>query len=202
MNATIEKERIILGIDPGSVIMGYAIIKTFPIPTLITMDVINLSKEEDIYVRLKIIFEEITKILKKYKPTEAAIELPFYGKNVQSMLKLGRAQGTAIAAVVHYGISITEYSPRKIKLAATGTGNASKEKVSNMLKQIFNIKETPKYFDATDALGIALCHYQNAGLIKLKQEFKSPLKKKNVSSKNKNQAWKNFILQQEDKIGK
>ncbi|MGL6022417.1 MAG: crossover junction endodeoxyribonuclease RuvC [Chitinophagaceae bacterium] len=199
MSTHIE-ERIILGIDPGSIIMGYALISTYPTFRLIDMGVIKLGSEKNIYIRLKIIFEEIITILNKYKPTEAAIELPFYGKNVQSMLKLGRAQGVAIAAVAHYGISITEYSPRKVKLAATGSGNASKEKLSSMLKQIFNLQTIPKHFDATDALGIALCHYQNVGLINLKKENKHIVKKKSLSPKNN--MWKTFILHNEDKIVK
>jgi len=153
-------DRIILGIDPGTNILGYGLIhnKDKKIE-LITMDVIKLNKLTDPYLKLKEIFVQVLGIIEKYKPDELAIESPFFGKNVQSMLKLGRAQGVAIAAGLYKSIPIFEYSPRKIKQAITGKGAASKEQVASMLARIVRIESMPDYLDATDALGVAVCHY-------------------------------------------
>lgn len=153
-------DRIILGIDPGTNILGYGLIhnKDKKIE-LITMDVIKLNKLPDQYMKLKTIFEQVLGIIEKYKPDELAIESQFFGKNVQSMLKLGRAQGVAIAAALYKSIPIFEYSPRKIKQAITGKGAASKEQVASMLARIVTIDTMPDYLDATDALGVAVCHY-------------------------------------------
>lgn len=155
-----QKDRIILGIDPGTLVMGYGIIhvQNSGIKTL-GIGVIKLEKLDDHALRLKKIFERTIGIIEEYKPDELAIEAPFFGKNVQSMLKLGRAQGVAIAAALSKGIPITEYSPKKIKMSITGNGNASKEQVAAMLVQILGIEKDNKYLDATDALGAALCHY-------------------------------------------
>lgn len=154
------KDKIILGIDPGTIIMGYGLIhiidnKIKPL----SIGVIKLEKFEDHAVRLKKIFERTVAIIEEYKPDELAIEAPFFGKNVQSMLKLGRAQGVAIAAALSKNIPITEYSPKKIKMSITGNGNASKEQVAAMLKQMLGIDTEKHYLDATDALGAAVCHY-------------------------------------------
>ncbi len=156
-------DRIILGIDPGTVIMGYGIIHIESnIVKPIGIGVIKLDKYEEHADRLKKIFERTVGIIEEFKPDELAIEAPFFGKNVQSMLKLGRAQGVAIAAALSKNIPITEYSPKKIKMSITGNGNASKEQVAAMLQQILGIKKEQEYLDATDALGAALCHfYQN-----------------------------------------
>lgn len=153
-------DRIILGIDPGTNILGYGLIynKDKKIE-LITMDVIKLNKLTDPYIKLKVIFDEVLKVIEKYKPDELAIEAPFFGKNVQSMLKLGRAQGVAIAAALYKSIPVFEYSPRKIKQSITGKGNASKEQLAAMLYRIVTIDIKPQYLDATDALGVAVCHY-------------------------------------------
>lgn len=155
-----QSDRIILGIDPGTIVMGYGIIhvennKVKPLG----IGVIKLEKIDDHSLRLKKIFERTIGIIEEYKPDELAIEAPFFGKNVQSMLKLGRAQGVAIAAALSKNIPVTEYSPKKIKMSITGNGNASKEQVSAMLQQILGIEKDQKYLDATDALGAALCHY-------------------------------------------
>jgi crossover junction endodeoxyribonuclease RuvC len=156
----VKKSNIILGIDPGSVIMGHGIIEvTGKAITLIEMGVLKMSSKEDAYDRLKQVYSAIETLVKKYKPDTFAIEAPFFGKNVQSMLKLGRAQGVAIAAAMRYGVPVTEYSPKKVKQAITGNGNASKEQVMKMLERIVTIKEGADYFDATDAVAVAICHH-------------------------------------------
>lgn len=153
-------DRIILGIDPGTVIMGYGLIHIKGTePELICAGVVKLDKLEEHSDRLKKIFDRTIAIIEEYKPDELAIEAPFFGKNVQSMLKLGRAQGVAIAAALSRNIPITEYSPKKIKMSITGNGNASKEQVAAMLQQLLKFKNTPQYLDATDGLAAAMCHF-------------------------------------------
>jgi len=155
-----QSDRIILGIDPGTIVMGYGIIQIKDkVITTLGIGVIKLDKLDDHALRLQKIFERTIAIIEEYHPDELAIEAPFFGKNVQSMLKLGRAQGVAIAAALSKKIPITEYSPKKIKMSITGNGNASKEQVAAMLVQILGIDKDNKYLDATDALGAALCHY-------------------------------------------
>jgi len=154
------KERIILGIDPGTNITGYGVIRASGSkPELITIGLIDLSKSGDHYVKLKQIFDKTISIIDEYHPDELAIEAPFYGKNVQSMLKLGRAQGAAIAAALTRSIPIFEYAPRKIKMAITGQGAASKEQVAAMLMNILKFSMTDLKLDATDGLAAALCHF-------------------------------------------
>lgn len=154
------QENIILGIDPGTQLMGFALIQPDPRqPKLLQMDTLRLTAEKDIYVRLYRIHEQVSQLIQQYRPTHFAIEAPFFGKNVQSMLKLGRAQGVAIAAAMQAGIPVTEYSPKKIKQSITGNGNADKEQVWRMLQQLLSILEKPRYYDATDALAVALCHH-------------------------------------------
>ena len=153
-------ERIILGIDPGTNITGFGIIRIDGVtPHLVTLGSINLSRTDDHFLRLKTIFESIAGLIEKYHPDELAIEAPFYGKNVQSMLKLGRAQGTAIAAALSRSLPVFEYAPRKIKMAITGQGAASKEQVAAMLMNILKFKEEDIVLDATDGLAAALCHF-------------------------------------------
>jgi crossover junction endodeoxyribonuclease RuvC len=155
-----QKERIILGIDPGTIVMGYGLLQVEgSLLKVLGLGVLKLEKYEDHAVRLKKIFERMISLIDEFKPDELAIEAPFFGKNVQSMLKLGRAQGVAIAAALSRDIPITEYSPKKIKMSITGNGNASKEQVAAMLRQTLALKDVEKYLDATDALGAALCHY-------------------------------------------
>ena len=159
-------EKIILGIDPGTNIMGYGVIKVKDGKAeMITMGVIDLRKFGDGYLKLGHIFERVTGIINAYLPDEMAIEAPFFGKNVQTMLKLGRAQGTAIAAAIHHGVPIHEYAPMKIKMAITGNGAASKEQVAGMLQRLLKIpnEEMGKFMDATDALAAAYCHYLQMG---------------------------------------
>lgn len=153
-------DKIILGIDPGTNIMGYGLVGVKDKKAqLIDMNVFNLSKIDGQPLKLKKIFEETLIVIEKFLPDEMAIEAPFFGKNVQSMLKLGRAQGVVYAAALSKGIPVEEYSPRKIKQSVTGNGNASKEQVSAMVKNYLQIKSDIKFLDATDAAAVALCHY-------------------------------------------
>ncbi len=157
-----KTEKIILGIDPGTNIMGYGLLRVRGNKAeMMTMGVIDLHKMSDPYLRLGKIFERVTGIIDEYLPDEMAIEAPFFGKNVQSMLKLGRAQGVAIAAAIRHDVPIHEYAPLKIKMAITGQGQASKEQVAAMLQRIlrFSKDDLPKFMDATDALGAAYCHF-------------------------------------------
>lgn len=158
-----QYDRIILGIDPGTNILGFGLLGVVSRkPTYISMGIMDLHKLKDPYLKLKEIFSETVLLIDKYKPDELAIEAPFYGKNVQSMLKLGRAQGVAMAAALSRSVPIFEYAPRKIKLAITGQGGASKEQVAAMLSQILHYDEIQKSFDATDGLAAALCHFYQA----------------------------------------
>jgi crossover junction endodeoxyribonuclease RuvC len=167
-------ERIILGIDPGTTITGYGVIvASGKSPLLLAFGVINLSKLSDHYAKLQKIFERTSSLIEEYKPMELAIESPFFGKNVQSMLKLGRAQGAAIAAALHRNLPIYEYAPRKIKMSITGKGNASKEQVAFILQRMLKFEEMPENLDATDGLAAAVCHffqntYQSVGKDKVK----------------------------------
>ena len=182
----ITTERIILGIDPGTSITGYGVIKIVGnIPELISIGSIDLSKFDDHYIKLKHIFDRTIGIIDEYHPDELAIEAPFYGKNVQSMLKLGRAQGAAIAAALTRSLPIFEYAPRKIKMSITGQGAASKEQVAAMLKNIlkFNIDEIK--LDATDGLAAALCHFYQTN---------KPTQEKAFNS------WKDFINQNPKRV--
>lgn len=157
-----KSEKIILGIDPGTNVMGYGLLRVMGNEAeMMTMGVIDLHRMSDPYLRLGKIFERVTGIIDEYLPDEMAIEAPFFGKNVQSMLKLGRAQGVAIAAAIRHDVPIHEYAPMKIKMAITGQGQASKEQVASMLQRIlkFSKDDLPKFMDATDALGAAYCHF-------------------------------------------
>jgi crossover junction endodeoxyribonuclease RuvC len=181
-------ERIILGIDPGTTITGYGLIRiSGQNPELITIGSIDLSKFDDHYLKLKHIFDRTTGIIDEYHPDELAIEAPFYGKNVQSMLKLGRAQGAAIAAALSRSIPIFEYAPRKIKMSITGRGAASKEQVASMLMRILNFSKIEIKLDATDGLAAALCHFYQTN---------TPRQDKNYNS------WKDFINKNPRRIKK
>ncbi len=174
-----KKDRIILGIDPGTTIMGYGLIKVVEKKMFfLQLNELILKKYDDHYLRLKYIFERTIELIDKYNPDEIAIEAPFFGKNVQSMLKLGRAQGVAMAAGLSREISITEYSPKKIKMAITGNGNASKEQVAKMLQSLLSIKELPKNLDSTDGLAAAVCHFYNSNT---------------TISTNKYSGWSSFV---------
>lgn len=165
-------DKIILGIDPGTNVMGYGLIHIKGREVkLIAFDVIEMTKMDDHAVKLKEIFEQTVAIIEMHKPDELAIEAPFFGKNVQSMLKLGRAQGVAIAAALSKSMPVFEYSPKKIKQSITGNGNASKEQVAGMLQSILQIAQLPKYLDATDGLAAALCHYYQGNTVKEKGKY-------------------------------
>ncbi len=182
-----KTERIILGIDPGTNIMGYGlIVDDGKAMKLISMGVLKLAKYSSHELKLKKIFERTLALVEEYKPDELAIEAPFFGKNVQSMLKLGRAQGVAMAAALYRDIPIFEYSPLQIKKSITGNGNASKEQVAAMLENLLIFKETPEYLDATDGLAAAVCHYFKKG--------------KTASSKSYS-GWKSFISENPGRVG-
>ena len=154
-----SKERIILGIDPGTAVMGYGLLKeTGNKIELISLGVVKMTHLDDHFLKLQRIFERTTSLIEQYQPDCMALEAPFYGKNIQVMLKLGRAQGVAMAAGLAKGLPIFEYSPKKVKQSITGNGNATKEQVAAMLKQLLSFKETPEFLDATDGLGVAVCH--------------------------------------------
>ena len=155
----------ILGVDPGTNFLGYAIIETKKNKiSLLTIGVVSMKHLGSHQLKLKKIFERLQEIIRGYNPDHMAIEAPFYGKNVQSMLKLGRAQGVAIAAAITMDVEMTEYAPKKIKQSITGNGNASKEQVAAMLKSLMKIEEMPKHLDATDGLAAAVCHYFQGGV--------------------------------------
>lgn len=183
-----KTEKVIMGIDPGTNVMGYGVIKCLGQKAeMVAMGVIDMRKEEDPYLRLGHIFQRVTGIIDEYLPDEIAIEAPFFGKNVQSMLKLGRAQGVAIAAAIQHSVPIHEYAPMKIKMAITGTGTASKEQVAGMLQRILKLSkdDMPKFMDATDALGAAYCHFMQLG---------APVSGKKYSS------WKDFANKNSSKV--
>lgn len=179
---------IILGIDPGTVIMGFGLVGIRQKkPELLGMGTLSLRKYSNAYERLRQIHEKVTALIIEYQPNDFAIEAPFYGKNVQSMLRLGRAQGVAIAAAMQAGIPVCEYSPKKIKLSVTGNGNASKEQIWQMLEYTLHFSEKPHYFDATDAVAVALCHHyqQNTLVSTMGREVKD---------------WKDFIEKYPNKV--
>jgi len=182
----LETDRIILGIDPGTNIMGYGVIKiTGKKMEMIQMGVVHLEKLDGHALKLKRIFERTLQLVDEYKPDEVSLEAPFFGKNVQSMLKLGRAQGVAMAAALYKDIPIFEYTPKKIKKSVTGSGNASKVQVASMLQSLFKIKQMPKHLDATDGLAAAVCHYFQ----------------RNPSSGGKSySSWSSFIKNNPDKL--
>ncbi len=171
-------ERYILGIDPGTNIMGYGIIRqNGNLLTHVCHGILKLDKYSNHALKLKTIFEKITLLIDQYKPDEIALEAPFYGKNVQSMLKLGRAQGVAMVAALIRKIPTQEYAPKKVKVSITGNGNASKEQISHMVATLLNLKLTPTKLDATDALAVAICHCsQNKITSKIKNTWSSFLK--------------------------
>ncbi|MCO5260045.1 MAG: crossover junction endodeoxyribonuclease RuvC [Crocinitomicaceae bacterium] len=180
------EDKIILGIDPGTTVLGYGIVQIKGKNlTLLNFGVIQLSKLSNQPEKLDRIFSRIDGLIKEYQPHELAIEAPFFGKNVQSMLKLGRAQGVAIAACLSNGMIYEEYSPRRIKQAITGNGNASKEQVATMLQKIFQIKDMPKYLDATDGLAAAVCHHFSKGV--------------GENYKSKEKSWESFVKNNPDR---
>ena len=183
-----KNDKVILGIDPGTTIMGFGLIRTYDKQMeFMMLNELQLKKYRDHYLKLKLIFERTLEIIDNYKPDEIAIEAPFFGKNVQSMLKLGRAQGVAMAAGLSREIPITEYSPKKIKMAITGNGNASKEQVAKMLQNILTLNELPKNLDSTDGLAAAVCHFYNNGKLESGKTYS---------------GWSDFIKINENRIKK
>ena len=181
-------DKIILGIDPGTTIMGFGLIKvTGKNMEFLQLNELQLKKYSDHYVKLKLIFERTLELIDNFNPDEIAIEAPFFGKNVQSMLKLGRAQGVAMAAGLSREIPITEYSPKKIKMAITGNGNASKEQVAKMLQSLLKINELPKKLDSTEGLAAAVCLFYNSGKVTLGKTYT---------------GWSAFVKQNENRIKK
>ena len=184
-----QYDNIIIGIDPGTNVMGYGLIgvKGKKTVEMLAMGVIKLNRMDDHYLRLRRIYERVSGLVEEFLPDEMALEAPFYGKNVQSMLKLGRAQGVAMAAALVHDIPIAEYEPRKVKMAITGNGGASKEQVAQMLQRTMHIPQDqmPQFLDATDALAVALCHYY---------ERQKPVASGGSSS------WKTFIAQHPDRV--
>ena len=184
----IGSERVILGIDPGTTVMGYGIIRIKNNAVILeAIGVLELNKFDDHYMKLRRIFERVIGLIEQYRPDELAIESPFFGKNVQSMLKLGRAQGVAMAAALYRGVPIFEYAPLKIKMAITGNGRASKEQVADMLKRLLRIPEERMlpHLDATDGLAAAVCHF-----------FQS----NRPSSESSYKSWKDFVNQNPKKV--
>lgn len=177
-----------MGIDPGTIVMGYGLIKVAGNNiSLLEMGVLHPGKTGDSYKKLQQIFNTVSGLITRYQPDSFAIEAPFFGKNVQSMLKLGRAQGVAIAAAMRHGLEVTEYSPKKVKQSVTGNGNAAKEQVMKMLQQILSFTDTPKQYDATDALAVAVCHYYQ-------QRAVLP------GTGNKVNNWKDFVAKNPEKV--
>lgn len=186
--ANIAIEKCILGIDPGTNVMGYGVLRVAGNKaSLVVMGVIDMRHSHDPYDRLGHIFERVSGIIESYRPHEMAIEAPFFGKNVQSMLKLGRSQGVAIAAAVQKGLAVHEYAPMKIKMALTGQGQASKEQVAGMLQRLLNIQsaEMPKFMDATDALAAAYCHFMQMGRPESGAHYR---------------GWKDFLVKNQDRV--
>lgn len=182
------QERIILGIDPGTNVLGYGVIscKGKNHIELIVLGIIELKKYGDHYLKLKAIYEKVQQLVDQYLPDDVAIEAPFFGKNVQSMLKLGRAQGVAMAAALSRSVPIFEYAPKKIKMAITGQGNASKEQVAAMLQNILKTKDFgTKTLDATDGLAAAVCHFYQ---------------QQNCVSNGKANSWSAFVKNNPDRV--
>jgi crossover junction endodeoxyribonuclease RuvC len=199
ITTSLQKPVTILGIDPGTLFMGYSVIEadrnTF---TVKTIDVLKLSSKKDHYERLQMIHSRITELVDEFHPDQFAIEAPFFGKNVQSMLKLGRAQGVAIAAAMQSGIPVTEYSPKKVKQSITGNGNAGKEQVWKMLQHVLQLPNNDiKYMDASDALAVALCHhYQTASAL---QQIKS-IKSTSAPKAGKAKGWDAFVAKNPGRV--
>ncbi len=191
INYALQKTtKIILGIDPGTIVMGFGLIavKENKI-SFIEMGVLKLQAKQDAYERLQNIHHKVADIIKLYKATDFAIEAPFFGKNVQSMLKLGRAQGVAIAAAMQAGIDVTEYSPKKVKQSITGNGNADKLQVFKMLQTILKFEEEITTYDASDALAVAVCHhYQSSNIL--------------TATKTGKNDWKSFVANNPNRLKK
>ncbi len=181
-----QKEKIILGIDPGTNILGFGVIKVVGKElSILDIGILNIKTKEDLGIKLKSIFNEIIRLIDLHHPDHLAIEAQFFGQNVQSMLKLGKAQGVSIAAALSRDIPFTEYAPKKIKQSITGKGTASKEQVAGMLCHLLKVKTLPEPLDATDGLATAVCHY---------------FQENSVLGANKYSGWKAFVTQNQAKV--
>lgn len=190
-----QKEEVVLGIDPGTNVMGYAFVKKVGKKIeVLDMDVLKLGNKEDMSTRMKIIFDFIINKIDKYLPDMLALEAPFYYKNVQSMLKLGRVQGICIAAGLSRDIPFTEFPPKRVKQSITGNGNASKEQVMKMLQMMKLIDETPKYLDASDALAVAVCYCTQSELLD------TGVNAKLTKPKTKTLSWAAFVNEHQNRI--
>ena len=185
-----DKSRVILGIDPGTNILGFGVVRVDPAghPVFVDMGVLDIRREPDGYVKLGRIFDKVSALCELHHPDDMAIESPFFGKNAQVILKLGRAQGAAMSAAVAHGVAVTEYAPRKAKIAICGNGAASKEQVAMMVEKTLGIDVRTKWLDATDALALAMCHYYS---------INSPL-----AGAGSSDSWKKFIAANPDRVKK
>ncbi|MBS1604785.1 MAG: crossover junction endodeoxyribonuclease RuvC [Bacteroidetes bacterium] len=194
-----KQSKIILGIDPGMVVMGYGLVRcTGNQLHLLEMGVLRLPTREDNYIRLQLIQQKVQSLIVQFGPHEFAIEAPFFGKNVQSMLKLGRAQGVAIATAMHAGLTVTEYSPKKVKQSITGNGNSEKEQVWKMLQRILHLQDDIPAYDASDALAVAICHHFQDQTEKKLGKGGAETKKK--VSRKKAGSWEDFIKKNPEKL--
>jgi crossover junction endodeoxyribonuclease RuvC len=184
--------KIILGVDPGTVVMGYAILRAEgPRMEMIVMDTVRMRAGSDMFERLHVVQQNLLLLIDRHRPTQLAIEAPFFGKNVQSMLKLGRAQGVAIAAALDRGLEVAEYSPRRIKQAITGNGNATKEQVWQMLRRILKVEADIRLLDASDALAVAVCHHF---------EGMSPTREAGKAGRRSKGGWEEFVRQNPGRV--
>jgi len=196
INALQQNPQIILGIDPGTLVMGYGLISIHKNSiSIVEMGVLQLAKKQDHAERLEMIYRKMHALIQTHRPSAVAIEAPFFGKNVQSMLKLGRAQGVAIAAAMTAGLNAVEYAPRKVKQAITGKGNATKEQVWQMLQHTLHFEEDPRFMDATDALAVALCHHYQSQLPQGTEKIPS-----RTSGKKQRGKWEAYLQQNPGKI--
>jgi len=194
--------KVIMGVDPGSNLLGYSFLRVADLatkPHVLTMGVLDMRDQENHLGKLRQIFEELSALVRLYEPTEAAIEAPFYGKDAQAMLKLGRAQGVAMIAIATNNISVVEYSPRSVKQAVTGNGNASKEQLAQMLPHLLTGEIAYDYIDASDAVGVAYCHYLQGRLL-LSRGGTTVVAKSNAKKSKKSTNWASFIQSNPDRI--
>jgi crossover junction endodeoxyribonuclease RuvC len=185
---------IVLGVDPGTLITGFGVIESQGMKVnVLHYDIVRNRSNRSMPLRLKSIYEALCRVIEQYHPDEFAIETAFYGKNAQSALKIGHARGVAILAAVNYEIPTTEYSPREVKKAIVGNGAASKEQVQAMVKSLLSLKTTPKFFDATDALAVALCHFHRGSR-------RNPVKSKRSRPKKNSNGWAEFIAAHPERV--
>ena len=188
-----------MGIDPGTNITGYGVLEVCgKSMRCVVLGIIDLHRISDPYAKLRHIFDRVCALVEEYRPDEVALESPFFGQNVQSMLKLGRAQGVAIAAALSKGCPVAEYAPRRIKQAITGQGGASKEQVAAILKSMLKLEELPQRLDATDGLAVAVCHHFQSSVVASVDT--APLKKALGGGRTGSKSWTEFIASHPERI--